>query len=86
MAIKKKTIISDVEELLQEKAQNDEKVGGYRTTQDVNFREGPNLCYNVICVIPEGEAIDVSEFVNGWARCTYGDAIGYVMDCYITAK
>ncbi|MBO7451810.1 MAG: SH3 domain-containing protein [Clostridiales bacterium] len=84
MAIKKKVV--EIDDLINEAKEEQEKVGGYRTTQDVNFREGPGLAYNVICVIPEGEVIDVAEFVNGWARCTYGDAIGYLMDCYITAK
>lgn len=85
MAIKKK-IVTDVDELINEAKEEQEKVGGYRTTQDVNFRMGPDLAYDVIRVLPKGEIVDVAEFVNGWARCTNGDDIGYVMDCYITAK
>lgn len=52
----------------------------------LNLRSSANTSSDVLCEIPKGTEITVTEAIDGWAKTTYNGYTGWVSAKYITAK
>lgn len=55
-----------------------------QTTGDVNMRTGPGTSYEILCVIPNGSSISVTEVTDGWCYAAYGSNQGWVSTQYVS--
>ena len=56
----------------------------YITGDKVNFRAGPGTGYYRLLFLNKEDAVEVLEDKDGWAKCRYGEGIGYVKDDYVS--
>ena len=56
----------------------------YITGDKVNFRSGPGTGYYRLLYLNKGATVEVLEDKDGWAKCRYGEEIGYVKDDYVS--
>lgn len=56
----------------------------HRTTANLNMRKGRGTNYGILCTIPKGTAINVTDIQKGWGKCTYNNKTGYVSTQYLT--
>lgn len=47
------------------------------TTANLNMRKGRGTAYGIICTIPKGTKVVVSDLASGWYKVTYNSKVGY---------
>lgn len=57
----------------------------YKTTANLNLRKGRGTNNSIICTIPKGTAVNVTDISGGWGKVTYKDKTGYCSMDYLTA-
>ncbi len=57
-------------------------IGSYKTTAPLNFRSGAGTDNSVICVIPSGTDVVVSEVSGNWGKIAYNNSTGWISLTY----
>ena len=59
----------------------------FKTTDGVNFREGPSMDAGVIRTVVAGTSVEVHDYnADGWSRVKYDGALGYIKSEYLRSS
>lgn len=56
----------------------------YRTTANLNIREGRGTNFRILTTMPKGTTVKVTDINQGWGKVTYGNHTGYSFMQYLS--